>query len=333
MHLQLTATTTTSLPADFEVSGAMVDGRDAVLWSAKSEQLLRIVAGNVSRVNGPLGLRAIVGAHMTPIGSIEAVGLADTNAHILAFNPDGTLARDEALRIPVTPSQAVRVGSAWVIGGTDADTIYRILRVTDAGAISEVLTIPRGRGGRDRGPVSAHLSAWNDEFIVTLTRHPFTSWRITSGGDIRATSRTANDTAVQRALDSLSGDGRTGSWWVSIAAIPIDSATVQTIADVKHDTRLIVTISSSGEVMSVRPIIAPIGFIASDQAASRAKKVTAVPTASTVVSRTAQAAPIHIANRSSQTKLVLCRVGQIATASGQATPVRIQSGRAIRKTT
>jgi hypothetical protein len=252
------------LPISQMVSGVRTDARRRVIvWSTADAYVTVFDDGRARRLRGDSTWR-VVTAEVANGGGVEVMFAEAKRALWVLFDSAGARVRSKVADLPVMVSSGARVGATWYAAGGDASRALRLYRVSDDGSAAPILRIPRDAGGRDSGVAAVHLVNSGTDLVVVLARAPYVIWRVSSIGDSTVITRPRDDPRIDSVLVGVHR-----SVWVALRGVAIDSGTVQTIADLASDNRVVFVLDRRGRILTVRRIVAPLGFVDSDVSARR----------------------------------------------------------------
>lgn len=259
-RLALDEESSSSLPDSFAIAGVRRDARGRyVVWSNSGSYMLLYDGGRRTALAREGYIDGVVGADFNRNGRVEAIAVTANGNRRVEFSDSGDVVGVQRLAVPAAPTQAALVDSEWWIGGVAKRGAFVVYRVSRAGHSAEVFRVEPGRGGRDTFPVAAHLSTAGAGALVALIRKPFTIWRVNPKGTVTVESEPLASAAVRKVL---TGGGL--DWWVSLRAIPLDAAVLQTLADLRSEHRVLVVVDNGGAIANATDLAAPIGFVDSD---------------------------------------------------------------------
>lgn len=245
--LVLTEEHATIVPPDFRLTGVFAKGRQVrAIWS-RSESLIR---WQPSR-----GDTATVVARDLPDG-IVAVSVEGENLHVamthggLTMSTSGKIVRDFALPVGQHLLDATWIRSGWLLLIQDADSTVKLL---DARGTA----IRRAFADSAGSPVVRRLTKVAPGLVaVAALRAPFVVDLLSTSGDLLQ--------SMAPPIEDLD----VPDTWISLPFLPLDSAYLQTLSDLKSNRRRIVLYNHRGQVVRVRDIELPLGFVHSDVSSS-----------------------------------------------------------------
>ena len=267
---QVTASVLPGIP----VTTIVNDGKGRFLAWSRTTGTIALFEGGVWRTQAlPVDVRAVLGAGFDPDGKIQLVYEVTDFASGRGTAYLGALDRlSEQTEIPVTTPgrvvQAAMVDDNWYLAAIVESNALVVLRRSSSGEVREVWRIA-GKPGRAPAP-RWQMTPQGEGLLITRVDSPFTVQRIDSGGRLRTT---ATPVANQRVRAVLAGV--TKGIWNSLPAVRLDDGYLQTLTDLRSENRVVVVAARDGNVLSVSPLKAPLGFVDSD---TRARQVCAVRT-------------------------------------------------------
>ena len=252
--LRLVQRATWQLPPQFMLAGVVLGIRGSILAWSRDGALVHLGADrSVGLINLP--------SDLVPAG----VGLAadDSQIELIDANPTGPalvrIAFDGASlsRTPLQLASSETIltsaysAEAWLIGTQDSQSRrFRLWTFTrdGRGRLLYQTAAADSVGGIPRYEATVDRTSW----LLAASQTPFTVIR---GPLVQGTAE---------AVDSLPfSAGPTGASWRGLVVVPLDCGSLQTLADLASDQRLLVRYGPTGRVARVSPLEAPFGVAAS----------------------------------------------------------------------
>ena len=154
---------------------------------------------------------------------------------------------------------AIRKDGAWILGAANAGGEFELIRAADDGRTVNLLTLRPGQEGRDGAPVSAHLAEMTGDVLVTLLRRPFSITRVAENGRILRVHAPGGHAELKSLLDRRDSTRD----WVSLRTVVLDSAFLQTLADLRSSDRVLAVYARDDRPVRVTRLSAALGFLES----------------------------------------------------------------------
>lgn len=182
-------------------------------------------------------------------GTLE---LIDTAASALVATTQGRRPRVLA-RFPVDfkVHDAVKTESGWTVGGYQRDSVYRIVSGLDRGNPNEVFSI---NGSQTRFGIPVRLASDGPNVLVTSVDSPFVI-RLVQRAGIEPVS------FEMPILSDCTASSGAGPEWYSLPAIPYWGGYLQTLTDVRSDSRCICRYDRKGTFLKATLLNVPIAFV------------------------------------------------------------------------
>jgi hypothetical protein len=241
------------LPSGFRAAGLAIAAHGHVIvWADSGGRLVLIDSSGAARLHGLPAEGRVIGARWVGNTELEVV----TTTQLLSLRSDGTVTATRALELPEGIAEAIAAvpcEAVWCIGGADVDRSYWI-------------SVP-GRGGPQRllgvmnyeyaaRPRALQLAVRWPWLYVTSARPPYSVVRVNAlDGKRRA--------LVPRYPEELTdATGGQPPEYRALRLVPFDGGFLQTWADLRSDTRVLVVLNDSLATVATRRIEAPLAFVA-----------------------------------------------------------------------
>lgn len=220
-----------------------------VAWHSRGHEIAYISRGSLVLV--PTGV--LEPLHAAFVDSIDPYAVELLDGETLTIRSLDLLTGIENVIDRLDPdwivTAAVRARSRWVVAAIGIDNVHRLYT--------------RSKHGWTPGaelPKAVHLSSFGDNIVVTNMHHPFDVAVMDEGGRMMVTLNPvewSTAAAQWRGTDSMALASRVHSL-KSVAMA--DTVILQTLSDLRSDTRVFVRYDISTGRRTYREAIAPIGF-------------------------------------------------------------------------
>ncbi len=239
-------------PEAFRLRGvSLAIGGEVLVWSPDEIILLNRGLDSMRAMALPEKLSANA-AGLRADGLIEVLSIEPIAVHLLDW--EGHLLSADTFASTHHLVHGVWSGSDWVVlvEGISAGALERRLLRLESGEdirMTELASVD----------AVGMLAARDDRVLVAETSSPF---RVRVWEGDRFVQAVEPPAPLLDSLGIKPGEGRSGNW-VSLAALPLGSDILQTLADLTSDRRLILVFDEVGSLVGHRLLEAPLGFVAS----------------------------------------------------------------------
>jgi hypothetical protein len=250
-----------ALPEDFLLADAIVADEDRLVAWDKSGRQIVIVSPTESRVLRLPGLHRIVGGAATR----DRLEIAEAFTHTIQRIDIRTGQVHEVRRLPdIGPIvSAVLVDSIWTFAVSASRDRVDLIGVSFSGETARVvsrrgiqLEEPSAKDGSQRAELA--LRTDGQTVVASMLNAPFAVVVLNASG--ASAPWTAAVPTTGRPLTE-----KEQPFWVALPTILLSGGSVQTIADLRSDTRLMVVRDVRGRVLRQTRVDAPIGFVAASR--------------------------------------------------------------------
>lgn len=263
--LQLRLIAAYAVPDSFPAAGAARSASGLlVLWTPDRPFLLLVNGENVISLGRKVLLRPIAAAFVENDRAVEVV---DGGKNVIVrLSLDDTVVAENRLNISRQWKSAARARDVWFIGGVRAfDSPVGLSMVSTFDIVVAGAGVPRTKEVyRLESPVQsragspmASLTAHNRGVLVSSAWPPFETVFINEHGSLQARFTPPPTDSLTKEF----GIAAESHFWVGLPVVPVKDLFVQTLADLRSDSRLVILFDAQGQVMRKTLIDMPLGFM------------------------------------------------------------------------